>query len=58
MRAQVLSTQMKGSSVAYISGTHRYIAYKVDLILSKNHLLQQWVKFLFILLRQFKKYLN
>lgn len=34
---QVLSSQMQGSSVAYVSGTHRYTPYNSDSTSSKNH---------------------
>jgi len=37
MNAQVLSSQMRGSSVAYVSGTHRYISTEAGSISSKNH---------------------
>ena len=37
MNGQVLSSQMRGSSVAYVSGMHRYPPAYLDWISSRSH---------------------
>lgn len=55
MSAQVLSTQIYGSSAAYVSGSHRYLSFNVGLTLSKNRWLRPWAKFHSISPRPFRR---
>lgn len=56
MTSQVLSTQLRGSSVAYVSGTHRWILSNSDWTLLKNHWWRRWVRSHCILLHRCNKY--